>query len=149
MCPQGLTYMCTCVESAITTTLYKQLYCNRVVTLVAEIKRKQSLILVCLTSLRELHFKVVVRNSPYAGLYIAGDSLTGIQCLRSARYGCTLQNPNCCFSNLFGYYSCMTVLPMLIQGKQWTSGCKSLPLQPMHLFYISIRRRIYILSFSC
>jgi len=37
----------------------------------------------------------------------------------------TLQNPNCCFSKLFGYYSCITVLPMLIQGMQWTSGCKN------------------------
>jgi len=27
----------------------------------------------------------------------------------------TLQNSNCCFSKLFGYYSCMTVPPMLIQ----------------------------------
>jgi len=27
----------------------------------------------------------------------------------------TLKNSNCCFSKYFGYYSCMTVLPMLIQ----------------------------------
>ena len=35
-----------------------------------------------------------------------------------------LKNSNCCFSKYFGYYSCMTVLPMLIQRMQWTSGCK-------------------------
>ena len=29
----------------------------------------------------------------------------------------TLQKPNCCFSKLFGYYSCMTILPMLIYLK--------------------------------
>ena len=66
--PSGLVCMCTCIESAITmvtTTLYKQLYHSRVITLVTEIKRKQSLILVCLTSLRGLHFNVVVRNSSY------------------------------------------------------------------------------------
>jgi len=27
----------------------------------------------------------------------------------------TLQNSNCCFSKLFGCYSCVTVPPMLIQ----------------------------------
>jgi len=29
-----------------------------------------------------------------------------------------------CFSKLFGYYSCMTFLPMLIQRMQWSNGCK-------------------------
>ena len=28
-----------------------------------------------------------------------------------------LQKTNCCFSKLFGYYSCMTILPMLINLK--------------------------------
>jgi len=28
---------------------------------------------------------------------------------------CTLKNSNCCFSKLFGYYSCTTILIMLIQ----------------------------------
>ena len=37
---------------------------------------------------------------------------------------CTLKNSNCCLSKLFGYYNCMTVLPMLIQRMQWTSGCR-------------------------
>ena len=35
------------------------------------------------------------------------------------------QNPNCCFSKLFGYYSYMIILPMLrylIQRMQWFSG---------------------------
>ena len=32
-------------------------------------------------------------------------------------YDPTLQKPNCYFSKLFGYYSCMTILPMLINLK--------------------------------
>jgi len=31
----------------------------------------------------------------------------------SIAYSCT-GKPNCCFSKLFGYYSCMNILPMLI-----------------------------------
>jgi len=38
----------------------------------------------------------------------------------------TLKNSNCCFSKYFGYYSCITVLSMLIQRMQWTSGNKIL-----------------------
>jgi len=32
-------------------------------------------------------------------------------------FNISLQKPNCCFSKLFGYYSCMTILPMLINLK--------------------------------
>jgi len=65
--PSGLDlYMCACIESAITmvtTTLYKQLYTTiEWLPWLQKYKRKQSLILVCLTSLRGLHFKVVVRT---------------------------------------------------------------------------------------
>ena len=33
------------------------------------------------------------------------------------------ENSNCCFSKLFGYFCCMTILPMLMD--KWTSGYKS------------------------
>jgi len=54
---------------------------------------------------------------------------------KTQRYGYCSVVPtiNCIFSleypivvllKYLVYYSCMTVLPMLIQGMQWTSGCK-------------------------
>ena len=71
-------------------------------------------------------------KSPECSLWDLGTKLTQ-WCLsliwQSQTLACgdqvpSLENSDCCFSKLFGYYRCVTILPMLIQRTQWTSGCR-------------------------